>query len=147
MSKMKCRCGNLMSDVDEASNKPFEGELLNDVDFEHIVDEISKEIAALVNANSEEQRYEWIAKHFNTKKPKTPNKKYEFYYDYQNNEELLSDYIYSSFLNSMRSVWECANCNRIWLQTMPSENNYDSFNADEYRNGQRVLSPNLSDSD
>ena len=100
-----------------------------------------------MKSTSEERRNEWIAKHFNTKKPKSPNEKHVFYYDYQDNEELLSDYIYSSFLKSMRSVWECANCNRIWLQTMPSENKYDSFNADEHRNGQRVLSLNLSDSD
>lgn len=143
MSKMKCRCGNLMSDVDEASNKPFEGELLNDSDFECVVDEIGKEIADLLKANTEEQREDWIARHFNYKKPKSPNQKREFYYAYPNDSEL----IYSSFLQSMRSVWECANCNRIWLQTLPSENKYESFNADESRKGQRVLSPNLPDSD
>lgn len=128
MGRMKCKCGAAMVDVQIPNS--YVGNVVSDADMDHVYESIATELALLIEATSNEQsRLGWIEKHFEV--PPYPAD--------ASNYEIITDLISQINNRCSRSLWQCENCGRLWLQDKPYENTYRSFNPDEEWNGKSSL--------
>jgi hypothetical protein len=118
MSKMKCICGNVISDV--VCPCPTEGWLTGDQDRERLQAESFAAIKSFLAALIAGRKEEWIRGFF-----------LPIYPANLGDESVISD-IFSYFERRYeKSVAECEQCGRLWVQVRPGENIYRSYLPDQ----------------
>jgi hypothetical protein len=118
MSKMACICGNVISDV--VCPCPTEGWLTGDEDRERFQSESSAAVKSFLTALVAGRKEEWIRSFFFSGYPADlPD------------ESVLGDVISYFERRYHKSVAECEQCGRLWVQAKPGENVYRSYSPDE----------------
>jgi hypothetical protein len=118
MSKMACICGNVISDV--VCPCPTEGWLTGDEDRERLQSESSAAVKSFLVALVAGQKEEWIRSFFLRGYPADLA-----------DERVLGDVISYFERRYHKSVAECEQCGRLWVQVKPGENVYRSYLPDE----------------
>jgi hypothetical protein len=118
MSKMVCRCGNVISGT--LVPCPTEGGILRDQDQEPYQDKVGEDIAAFFSAVAAGQRESWIANFFGPHYPSDGS-----------DASVVSDLLCHRDWEFFLSVAECNQCGRLWIQPEPCVNSYLSFAPDE----------------
>ena len=118
MSKMTCLCGNSISDT--LCPCPTEGWLTGDEDRERLQTESSAAVKEFLAASVAGRKEEWIRRFFLKGYP----------------ADLADDSVISDVLSYFerryhKSVAECNQCGRLWVQVRPGENVYRSYSPDE----------------
>lgn len=118
MSKMRCLCGGLISNV--VCPCPTEGWILRDQDQDGFCDVTSRDIAAFLTAIQANSRNAWIAEYFS---PHYPND--------VSDQAVIYDIISHRKRQVVLSIAECEQCGRLWVQHMPEVNEYGSYLPDK----------------
>jgi hypothetical protein len=118
VSKMTCICGNVISDV--VCPSPTEGWLTGDEDRERLQAESAGAVKSFRAALVAEQKEEWIRHFFGPNYPADLA-----------DESVLSDVLSSIESRYQKSVAECQQCGRLWIQVSPGENLYRSYSPDK----------------
>jgi hypothetical protein len=118
MSKIACLCGNVISDV--VCPCPTEGWVTGDQDGERLQEESFAAVKSFLAALVAGRKEEWIRGFFLKEYPADLA-----------DESVLSDVISYFERRYHRSVAECEQCGRLWVQVRPGENVYRSYLPDE----------------
>ncbi len=108
MSKLRCKCGHTI--VDQANNLPYKGQILPDQNidgFDGVFDKIDTLIESITNG----KRIDWINENFDGSVYPTDLK----------NSSMIYDLICSKFYELNRTIYQCENCQRIWIQIGETE--------------------------
>ena len=118
MSKFRCTCGNVISDV-QCPNE-VTGWLLSDKSGEQFFGAISQTIDDYLQHLAAGDIAGWRDKHFN-----------EIYPDDISAGSMIHDVITSHFFDRTLAALECDNCGRLWLQEKPDINKYHAYSPDQ----------------
>src|SRR5262249_18023172 len=102
MSKFRCKCGNIISDV-QCPNE-VTGDILSDKSGNAFFDGLASMIDDFFVCSRENRIPEWLAKHFNDGYPKdlSPG-------------AMLHDALHELYLNLKLRMMECDKCGRLWI--------------------------------
>lgn len=133
MSTLTCLCGHILKD--DTWPPPYDsGMILGDEDEALIRLEIAKELVEFISSIQQGKRDEWLQKHFAT----ADN---DFSY-YQNDEEIIDDFLMVALRPYQRVIDQCDQCGRLWVQQQPGQNIYRSFTLeDEWHHVLRDVGP------
>ena len=118
MSKLGCRCGNIISDT--VYPCPTEGDLTGQQDNERLQDESIKAVGSFVAALLGGRREEWIRTFFLSGYPQDIS-----------DESVISDILSTFDMRYRKSIAECDRCGRLWVQMRAGANEYRSYVPDE----------------
>ena len=117
MSKMICRCGNIISDV--VCPCPTEGTMIGQQSADKVDQEWTTKVAQFLEACRGGSREAWITRNLGE--------------DYPTNSpdaEILDSILIFSQEPYLLSVAECDSCGRLHVQLAPGLNEYRSFAPD-----------------
>lgn len=118
MSKLACRCGNIISD--NVSPSPTEGDLTGQQDDDRLQHESMNAVGAFIAALLAGRRHEWIRGFFLSGYPEDIA-----------DQSVISDILAHFEMKYRKSVAECDRCGRLWVQLRAGENQYRSYVPDE----------------
>ena len=118
MSKLGCRCGNIISDI--LAPCPTEGWILRDQDQEAYEDGVCQDIAAFFRAVTAGDRVAWIGGFFGPNYPTDGS-----------DASVINDILAYGQREFFRCIAECDRCGRLWVQREACVNSYMSFAPDE----------------
>ncbi len=118
MSKMACRCGNIIADTSAPS--PTEGWLLRNQDQEDYQEAVGRDIVAFFVAVRNGQRENWIRQFFSSEYPIDID-----------DEGVVTDIILIHDRQFTLSVAECEHCGRLHVQCGTGVNSYRTYAPDE----------------
>ncbi|KXX69236.1 hypothetical protein [Flammeovirga sp. SJP92] len=111
MSQLKCKCGNVLSDVSDSL--PYKGEIIPDRAFYNFLDKVENFIETLIEATNSGKRIEWIRKHFSSLS----------YPEDLDDTQMLCDIHGNYYSKIKKDIYQCDKCNRLWIQ----QNNTETF--------------------
>lgn len=114
MSKLKCSCGHIISDI--TNNLSYKGQILKDQDDTVFWETICKEMAEFISANVNNKKSDWVDKHFLPDYPKNLG-----------NESIISDFLGVLNLKYMTSIYECESCGRLLVQEKIDSEKFVSY--------------------
>ncbi len=120
MPKFGCTCGNGISDV--VVPNEVTGSILSDKSEEKFFDRLIEVLDDFLAYSNSNQLDEWRKKHFGEGNP--PNLP---------PSEMILDVLDSIYANVMLGVFECDQCQRLWVQTKVGVNRYRAYSPDEGR--------------
>ena len=118
MSKMRCPCGAILSNVQ--SPCPTEGYLLGERAFFEFTDRLADAIVEFGLVCQTERRSAWIVERFGPQYPADIT-----------DAEVIADLLHGSLWQQVLSVAECIACGRLLVQTAPDLNEYRAYAPDE----------------
>ncbi len=118
MSKLVCKCGHIISDTLYPS--PTEGRLLPQHDDDRIQSTVYNAVGAFFAAVLAGRRSEWIRGFFSDPYPLDIA-----------DASVVSDIVDRFERTISRSVAECEQCGRLWVQVTPGRNEYRSYSPDQ----------------
>ena len=118
MGKLACTCGNVISDV--VCPCPTEGWLIGDQDRDRLVLESHEAVKSFLAALIAGRKEDWIRAFF-----------LEGYPTDTADESVLNDVNSRFEVRYQKSVAECDQCGRLFVQARPGENVYRSYVPDE----------------
>lgn len=122
MSKLGCKCGNVISDTTD--DIPYKGVIIRDQDMERVFDDgISKDVDEFIKAISQGKREEWVRGYFLSGYP----------FSEVSNLEVISDIISRRFIERKLDVYQCMSCGSVKIQNDSSSNMFSSFAAEEWQ--------------
>ena len=117
MSKLKCVCGYLISNVKYPS--PTEGEIICQQNDYAVFESASKEVVSFLASMKSNQRNQWLSNNFGDDYPLEIS-----------DEKIVYDIITKHFWPATKSICECESCGRLHVQKNVGENFYFSFAPD-----------------
>ena len=129
MSKLTCRCGQIISD--ESFPSPNEGEILREVSEEALLEVVGESIASFIHTQAYglEQRVNWLKKNFGDEYPIDAS-----------NAEVIHDFLADQLTKMVLSIAECKQCGRMHIQRENGGNEYISY-LPESGSFESILSP------
>lgn len=120
MSKLRCSCGSVISDV--VVPNEVTGHLLSDKSTDAFTDALCDVVEELVAASVAGTLLEVRAKYFADPYPKdcTPR-------------EMANDILYPRLLELSLEILECDECGRLWIQETPDGNKYRPYLSEKAR--------------
>jgi hypothetical protein len=113
MSKFLCDCGHVI--IDQTDNLSYKADFIPDQHQEYLYQHIPDALAGLIKATQEGRRTDWIRQNFCDGYPIDLT-----------DESLVADLIGRYYLNSLRQMYQCEQCGRLWVQ-IGKANKYASF--------------------
>ena len=117
LSKMLCTCGGIISDVQYPCDT--EGELIGQWNWELMHDNISEKIASYIQAIESGTEENWLTKYYG-----------ETSFGVPEHQAVISNILSDELLKHEKSVAECEECGRLWIQEAPYTNKYIAFSPD-----------------
>lgn len=121
MSHLHCTCGYSISDITD--NLPWKASFLPDEDTGHALDDVMTRVAQFIEARERGQEDEYLREQLGYVLP----------------EHSLRDLLYNVFIHPTfefgRTMYECDNCGRIWMQAVPDKNQWVSYMAESTARG------------
>jgi hypothetical protein len=117
MSKLACVCGNVISNV--VCPCPSEGLLIGDQDHDRLLAESHAALKSFLAALVAGRKEEWIRGFF---APEYPTDTAD--------ASVVYDVISHFGVRYQKSVAECDQCGRLFVQVRPGENVYRSYSSD-----------------
>ncbi len=114
MSKLGCHCGFIISNSTYPA--PTEGAIRPQESNEEFQEKFANTIVKFFSASATDSREVWIKDFFNPEYP----------LDLSDNE-VVTDILSKLELPFMRSICECSNCGRLYIQKSPGKNEYECF--------------------
>lgn len=102
MGKLKCNCGYVIGD--DQVDLPYKGALVPNGAFLDYVTKIQEGISSLLEAEKQGLLKEWITKH-NSQCPVDTS-----------NQQMIAEIFGTHYFDLRRLIYQCENCNRIWIQ-------------------------------
>ncbi|WP_425614882.1 hypothetical protein NA78x_004765 [Anatilimnocola sp. NA78] len=118
MSKLLCRCGNIISDV--VVPCPTEAWLFPQQDDNAAQEKFTTAVEAFLSAIRDGRREEWVLHFF------LPGYPLDLA-----DSAIISDIRAHCEQEYGRSVAECEKCGRLWVQSFSGQNAYRSYSPDE----------------
>jgi len=118
VSKLGCKCGGLISNVESSSST--EGGLTRQEDFDRVFSHVSEQIASFLQAVCSGKRVRWIESRFLDVYPKDlPD------------DTIIYDIITATYVDASLSICERKACGRLYVQHHIGENKYLGFAPDD----------------
>jgi len=117
MSKLKCKCGHIITDVTDSI--PYKGYILPDTKWEDVSSALTDNIDTFIDAIQSNQRLDWIKKHFSVPPYPTDLK----------DSSIIYDSISNTLLEAKQDIFECENCGRIAIE-VGQTNHFKFFSPD-----------------
>lgn len=114
MSRFVCECGHVI--VDQTDFLPYKAMFYSDQDTEACVDELIQDIAKFIEAREQGRQDEFLEIGFSKNYPKNLNI-----------SDIINDIMIGYEAVFGRTIYECEQCGRIWMQTEPGTNEYVSY--------------------
>lgn len=114
MSKLKCECGYVI--VDQSDSLSYKADLLPDKLFYSFFDELEMSTNKFILAYENNS-----LKHYLINFIKKSNFENEFDIDNETFQSIFYHLISNHIFASSRQVYQCINCNRIWIQKNKNE--------------------------
>ena len=133
MSKMRCKCGHIISHV--VCPCPTEANVIGHKAYEVIDRGFTKEVSDFLTSVRNGNRSQWIVERFGDVYPKEIT-----------DSEVISDLLSCHYTMHSLRLSECETCGRIWIQEGTEENAYRSFVPDEGGYGRHLLIVGNTDS-
>ena len=126
MAKMRCACGNVMSN--SQSPCATEGRLVGYEASDDIDSEVERLRVDFQEAVQQDRRDTWIAQRCG-----------EFYPQWRTDEEILDELRRWLERKVEKKVWECDQCGRLYIQRAPGGNSFQCFVPEPNDGYSRVL--------
>ena len=119
MPKLICTCGALISDI--SGFRPYKGDILPDQNLEEFTNEITRLISTFEQALDFGHKTDWIKE--NSSAPNhEPDRKAA---------NLIDALIYYKFATLSRTIFQCEECGRIWIE-IPGQESFAPFLPDNH---------------
>jgi hypothetical protein len=100
--EFKCKCGHLIEDGEDLN---YKAKLLPDIEFDAYTDQIDAQINEFIVMIMDGKREEWMESHFMEGYPRDLS-----------NAQMLGDVLNWIYLGKTKEVFQCENCNRLWIE-------------------------------
>jgi hypothetical protein len=120
MSKLRCSCGFVISDV--VVPNEVTGHILSDKSADAFTDALCDVVDELVAASIAGTLHEVRSKYFAEPYPRDCTAR-----------EMANDILYPRLLELSLSILECDQCGRLWIQDAPDRNTYRPYESEESR--------------
>lgn len=117
MSKLKCKCGHVISDTTD--NLSYKADLMPNQLFYVAFDKIEEVIDSLLEATKRNKRNTWIENHFSNQYPRDLT-----------DTQMICDIFTSKVTDLGKDIYQCQNCGRIWIQKGHTDR-FTSFMPDD----------------
>jgi hypothetical protein len=114
MSRLVCECGHVI--VDQRDFLPYKATFYSDQDTEACFDELVQDIAKFIEAREQGRQDEFLEGDFSKNYPKNLNL-----------SSIINDIMIGYEVAFGRTMYECEQCGRLWMQTEPGTNEYVSY--------------------
>ena len=129
MGKLRCPCGNVLSDITD--DLPYKAYIRSDQDIEQPLDEMAQTIAGLLAARERGEERQYLAQVYRERGHRQEGiEQFVSHAQLRGLAVTVAELLYNWWNHHERTMYECGECGRLLVQRGPGINEFKSYLPD-----------------